>query len=76
MPVQTDPEAHQTYCTMGPGFSPGINWPRHGADKSPPSVAKVASGLSLSLRLPSVSDIGMLSGELYLCPGLLSGHLP
>ena len=36
-PVQTDPGAHPTSCTMGTGFFSGVKRPGRGVDHPPPS---------------------------------------
>jgi hypothetical protein len=39
--VQTGPEAHPAFCTMGTGSFPGVKGPGRGADHPPPSSAEV-----------------------------------
>ena len=54
VPFQIGPEAHPASCTMGTGSFQGVKWLGRGADHPPPPSAKVANGLELFLRLPSV----------------------
>ena len=42
-PVQAGPGAHPTYCTMGTGAHPRVNWPERGVDHTPPSIAEMKS---------------------------------
>jgi len=39
--VQTGPEAHPVFYTMGSGSVPGVKWPGRDFDHSPPSSAEV-----------------------------------
>jgi hypothetical protein len=46
--VQTGSGAHLAFCRMGlRALSPGIKWPGHEADNSPPSSAEVENGGAL-----------------------------
>jgi len=54
MPVQTGPEAHPAYCTLGSGSFLGAKWPGRDAKQPLPSRAKVENLLELYLRFPFV----------------------
>jgi hypothetical protein len=54
VPVQTVPDTHPAYYTLGTRSFLGVKQPERGADHASPSRANVASGLELYLCLPSV----------------------
>ena len=54
MLVQTVPDAHPAFCTMGTMSFPGVKRPKRGADRPLLSTIEVANGLELYLRLTSV----------------------
>jgi len=46
-PIQTGPEAHPAFYTVGTMSFPGEKWPGHGVDHPPPySKDKVISGVA------------------------------
>jgi len=52
-PVQTGPEAHPAFCTMGTGSFPGGKVrTRRDADPSLPSIAEVKNRVELYLYSP------------------------
>jgi len=54
VPLQTVPDAHPAFYTMGTMSFPGVKRPWRGADRPLLSTVEVSNGLELYLRLTSV----------------------
>jgi hypothetical protein len=51
-PVQTRPEAHPAFYTMGSGCFPEVKQPGRGVDHPPPFSAEIEGGVKLYLYCP------------------------
>ena len=55
-PVQTGPEAHPAFYTMGTGSFPGVKWPGRGVVHPSPYNAEVKESVELFLYSASGSS--------------------
>jgi len=65
-PLQTGPEAHPAYYTMGTGSFSGVKRPGRGVDHTPPFSAEVKERVKLYLYSPSGSSWPVLECTLTL----------
>jgi len=50
--VQTHPESHPAFCTLGNGSFLGVRGPEHGSDHPPPSSGRLLMGRSYTSTFP------------------------
>ena len=74
-PVQTGPEAHPAYFTMGTGSFPGIKRPGRGVDHPPQSSAKGKERIELHIYSPSEPSWPVLGWTLRLSLPLPGVHI-
>jgi hypothetical protein len=65
--VQTDPEAHPAFCTMGTGSFPGLKRPGRGADYPPLLVPRSKKSSAIPLTPSGPSDLLGVLLPLCIC---------